>query len=138
MAIYQQQSRLRPSKFLAYNRFTEREECAMRTFVWATVLVISVLERREVLAQSNPPRVIAEFAGAPIKWIHVAEPELRRRHLNLDHYMVSVIEEGDSVTVSLQATDAVEGTRGSSGSYPAFAVEISKTGLKVVRSYYQR
>jgi hypothetical protein len=110
----------------------------MKTFVWATVLVISVLGRREVLAQSNPPRVIAEFAGASLKWINVAEPELRRNHLNLDKYIVSVTEEGDSVTVSLLATDAVKGTKGSSGSYPAYAVEISKNDLRVVRSYYQR
>ena len=110
----------------------------MKTFVWATVLVISVLGRREVLAQSNPPRAIAEFAGVALKWIHVAEPELQRRHLKLDKYNVSVIEEEDSVTISLLSTDAVKGTRGSSGSSPAYAVEISKKNMKIVRSYYQR
>jgi hypothetical protein len=110
----------------------------MKTFVWATVLVISVLGRREVFAQSNPPREIADFAGVALKWIHVAEPELQRRHLNLDKYNVSVIEDEDSVTVSLLATDAVKGTRGSSGSSPAYAVEISKKDMKIVRSYYQR
>jgi len=110
----------------------------MKIFVWAMVFVILVLGWSEVLAQSTPPRVIAEFAGASLKWIHVAEPELRRNHLNLDKYMVSVTEEDDSVTVSLLATDAVKGTKGSSGSYPAYAVEISKKDLRVVRSYYQR
>jgi hypothetical protein len=110
----------------------------MKTFLWATVLVISVLGRREVLAQTNDPRVIAEIAGASLKWIHAAEPKLRRRNLDLDKYIVSVIEEGESVTVSLSATDAVKGTRGSSGSSPAYAVEISKKDMKIVRSYYQR
>jgi hypothetical protein len=123
---------------LAYNPFTAKKERAMKSFVWATALVISILGSREPLAQSNYPRVIAEFEGASLKWIHVAEPELQRRHLNLDNYVVSIIEEDNSVTVSLLATDAVKGAKGSSGSYPAFAVEISKKDLKVVRSYYQR
>lgn len=110
----------------------------MKRFVWATVLVISIMGSRDLFAQSTPPRVIAEFAGASVKWIHAAEPEFRRRNLNLDKYIVSVVEEGDSVMVSLSAPDAVKGTFGSSGSYPAFEVVISKKDLKVVRSNYVR
>jgi hypothetical protein len=106
----------------------------MKRFVWATMLVLSILGWRELLTQSTPPRVIAEFAGASLRWIHAAEPEFRRRNLNLDKYIVSVVEEDDSVMVSLSAQDAVKGTLGSSGSYPAFEVEISKKDLKVVRS----
>ena len=110
----------------------------MKRLVWATLLVISILGWSELLAQSSPPRVIAEFTGASLKWIHAAEPEFQRRKLNLDKYIVSVVEQDDSVMVTLSALDAVKGTRGRSGSYPAFEIEIGKKDLKVVRSNYIR
>jgi hypothetical protein len=47
-------------------------------------------------AQSNPPKVLAEFRGESLKWIHVAEPELRRKNFDLDKYIISVVEEDDS------------------------------------------
>jgi hypothetical protein len=128
----------KPRKLLTYNPFTANEDSVMKRFVWATALVISIFGWREPLAQSNPPRVIAEFTGASLKWIHVAEAEFQRRMLNLDNYTVRVVERDDSVVVSLSALDAVKGTRGSSGSYPAFEVEIDKKDLKVVRSNYVR
>lgn len=53
-----------------------------------------------------------------LKWIHAAEPEFQRRKLDLSKYSTSVIEERDSVTVVLKLIDAVEGAKGSSGSYP--------------------
>ena len=110
----------------------------MKRFLRATVLVILMLGWTELWAQSNTPRVIAEFNGASVKWIHAAEPEFQRRHLNLDKYIVSVVEEGDSVVVTLSAPDAVKGMRGSSGSYPAFVVEVSRKDMKVVRANYIR
>ena len=67
-----------------------------------------------------------------------AEPEFQRRKLDLNKYTVSVIEERDSVAVVLKSLDAIEGVRGSSGSYPGYEVEISKKDLKVVRSNYVR
>jgi hypothetical protein len=90
------------------------------------------------MAQSNPPRVIAEFNGSSLKWIHAAEPEFQRRKLDFDNYTVSVVEENDSVTVTLTSSDSVKGTRGSSGTYPGFTVEISKKDMKVVRANYIR
>ena len=110
----------------------------MRRFVWAMFLVISLLGMSELLAQSTTPRVIAEFTGVAMKWIHAAEPEFQRRNLNLDEYIISVAAQDDSVMVTLSAPDSVEGARGSSGSHPAFVVEIRKKDLKVVRSNYIR
>jgi len=110
----------------------------MKRLVCVTVLVVSILGQEELFAQSNPPRVVAEFAGASLKWIHAAEPEFQRRHLSLDKYIVSVVEEDNSVMVTLSPPDAVKGTFGSSGSYPSFEVEIRKKDLKVVRSNYVR
>ena len=108
----------------------------MKRFVWATLLLLSTLGTRGLSDQSTPPTVIAEFAGASLKWIHVAEPEFQRRSLNLDKYIISVAERNDSIMVTLSAPDAVDGGRGSSGSYPAFFVEISKKEMKVVHAYY--
>jgi hypothetical protein len=90
------------------------------------------------MAQSHPSRVVAEFSGASLKWIHVAEPEFQRRGLDLDKYNVSVFEQSDSVIVFLRSSDAAAGAMGSTGRYPGYEVEISKKDLKVVRSNYVR
>jgi hypothetical protein len=110
----------------------------MRRLVSVAVIVISILGWSALMAQSNHPKVKAEFPGAALKWIHAAEPEFQRRRLDLDKYTVSVIEQSDSVTVSLTSPDAAEGTRGSVGSYPGYEVEISKKDLKVMNSNYIR
>ena len=104
------------------------------------ILLLTATQRLEtaIMAQSNPPKLTAEFAGASLKWIHAAEPEFQRRNLNLDNYIVSVVEESDSVTVILSSVDAKKGARGSSGSYPGFEVEISKKDLRIIRSNYVR
>jgi hypothetical protein len=44
----------------------------------------------------------------------------------LDKYIISVVEQNDSVTVGLRSPDAPEGAMGSAGRYPGFEVEISK------------
>jgi hypothetical protein len=109
----------------------------MRRLVWG-MIVISSLGWTALTAQSNPPKVLAEFAGASLKWIRAAEPEFQQKNLDLDKYTVSVVEQNDSVTVILRSSDSVEGARGSSGKYPGYEVEISKKDLRVLRSNYVR
>ena len=110
----------------------------MKKFVWVVALGISILGWRELLAQLEPPRVMAEFTGASLKWIHAAEPEFQREKLDLDKYMVSVVEQNDSVMVGLRSFESVNGARGSTGRNPGYEVEIRKNDLKVVRSNYMR
>lgn len=110
----------------------------MKTFVWAMVLVISLLGWTGLFAQSKPSGVMAEFTGASLKWIRAAEPEFQRRKLPLEKYMVSVVDQDDSVVVDLTSLDSAKRTRGSTGSYPGYEVEIRKKDLKVVRSNYIR
>jgi hypothetical protein len=110
----------------------------MKRFVWAMIIVVSILGWSALMAQSNPPKVIAEFTGASLKWIHATEPEFERRKLDVDKYTVIVVEQNDSVTVGLKSSDAAEGARGSTGRYPGYEVEISKKDVKVIRSNYIR
>jgi len=86
------------------------------------------------------PEGASQFPGTSLKWVHAAEPEFQKRGLNLDHYTVSVLEHKDTVEVSLRSLDASTSpeVRGSSGTYPAFAVEISRVDDKVIRAYYVR
>jgi hypothetical protein len=58
--------------------------------------------------------------------------------LDLDKYIVSVVEQDDSVMVGLRSPDSVPGARGSTGRYPGYEVEINEKDLKVVRSNYVR
>jgi hypothetical protein len=90
------------------------------------------------MAQSIAPRTVAKFPGACLKWIHVAEVETHRKNLNVDNYIVSVVEEDEFVTVILKSADAPEGSKGSGGSHVGYEVEIRKRDSKVMRSYYLR
>jgi len=113
----------------------------MRTAICVVAIVLfSMCTWRASMAQPKYPRVIAEFPGASLKWVHVAEPEFRKKGLNPEHYVVSVLEYKDTIDVSLTSIDASTSpeVRGSSGTYPAFDVEIAKVDGKVIRAYYVR
>jgi hypothetical protein len=109
----------------------------MKKIVWGVIAVLSV-GWSLVMAQSNTPKMMAEFPGASLKWVRAAEPEFQQKKLDLDKYTVLVVEREDSVTVILKSTDSVEGSRGSTGKYPGYEVEISKKDLKILRSNYVR
>jgi hypothetical protein len=89
-------------------------------------------------AQSGPAKTTVEFPGASLKWVHLAEPEFQRRHLNLDNHKVVIDEEGDSVAICLLSNDDIPGAKGSSGSHPDFTVEINRYDHKIIRSYYEK
>lgn len=112
----------------------------MKRFVLAMIVVASILVWNASMAESNPPRVMAEFPGSSLKWVRIAEPEFEQRKLDLDNYTITVVEEDDSVAVILRSpeTVGVPGLRGSTGKFPGFAVEISKKDRKVIRSNYVR
>jgi hypothetical protein len=109
----------------------------MKTLVWGTIAVLT-LGWSVTMAQSNPPKVLAEFPGTSLKWIRAAEPVLQEKKLDLDKYTISLLEQADSVTVILKSGDSGPGARGSTGKNPGFEVEISKKDLKVLRSNYVR
>ena len=107
-------------------------------FLCAVVAFTTVLAFSESGRQSPGTQPKAEFAGSFVKWILAAEPEFRRRDIDLDHYVVLMLEEKDLVIFSLRSLDSVENGRGSSGSFPGFEIEISKEDSRVIRSYYVR
>jgi hypothetical protein len=108
------------------------------TIFCAVLTLIALLGWTSTGSQSQRAKLKAQFPGACLKWIGKAEPEFERKHLDLDHYTVSVDEQNDSVIVSLTSLDSRENARGSAGSFPGFEVEISKRDSSVVRSSYVR
>jgi hypothetical protein len=110
----------------------------MKTIARLIILSVSILGWTSLVAQSNPPRSTAEFSGAVLKWIHAAEPEFHRKNLDVNKYTISVMEQENSVVISLSSPDAVSGARGSTGRYPGFEVEVSKKDLTILRSNYIR
>jgi hypothetical protein len=110
----------------------------LKIFVCGIMLLIAIVGASTLMGQSTPPRVVAEFSGASLKWVHAAEPEFEKKKLDLGNYLISVIEQNDSVVVVLTASDAEKGARGSSGTYPGYEVEIRKNDLKILRSNYVR
>jgi len=92
--------------------FQRERGTEMKRLALAIMVVTPILGWRALVAQSHPPHVTAEFPGASLKWIHAAEPDFQREKLDLDKYTVSVVEENNSVTVSLSSLDSVPGARG--------------------------
>jgi hypothetical protein len=111
----------------------------MRKALLAAVLIVTSAQGWYIsMAQSNPEKVIAEFPGSTLKWIEAAEPEFHRRNLDLSNYIVAVVDHGDSVIVALSSPDQPAGARGSVGKHPGYEVEISKDGMKILRSNFVR
>src|ERR1700676_1390359 len=110
----------------------------MRKLLWVLIAPVLTFVGGGILAQSRPLKVVAQFPGSSLKWIHIAEPEFQQKHLELDNYTVTVVEHEDSMDVMLRSHDSKEETRGSSGTFPGYEVEISKKDMKVVGSNYSR
>ena len=110
----------------------------MKRLAFAIIVVASILAMGASMVQSHPPRVMAEFPGASLRWVHTAEPEFQREKLDLDKYTVSVVEEDNFVTVSLSSLDNVQGGRGSTGTSPGYEVEIGRRDLRILRAHYVR
>jgi hypothetical protein len=125
-------------QIMIYHPFTRKKGTLMKQIMWGIALAISLVGWRGLSAQSKSPRVMAEITGASLKWILAAEPKFQREKLDLDKYVVSVVEQGDSIIVELRSFDSVKGARGSTGSYPGYELEIRKKDVKVVRSNYIR
>src|SRR5215475_3562855 len=106
----------------------------MKKILAATILAASVFMFCGMMIQKTRPGVAAEFPGASLKWVHIAEGEFQRRGLNLDKYKVIVDEDEDSVAVILRGLNEPEHGRGSSGPDPGYAVEISKKDMKILSS----
>jgi hypothetical protein len=85
-----------------------------------------------------PLKVMAELPGASLKWIQAARPEIEREKLDVNKYFITVTEEDDSVSVSLNNSRLSKETRGNPGPLPEYEVEISKKDMKVIRRNYFR
>jgi len=90
------------------------------------------------MAQETELHAIAQLPGGYLKWLKLAEPKIIAENLELENYMISVIEENDYVTVALKSLDAPQGSKGSGGTHPGYAVEIRKIDSKITRSYFLR
>lgn len=125
-----------------------------RCLVAIIVFAVSVAIMR-ASADSQAPTKVVELPGTYLKWIRVAETQLKNQALKVENYVLTISDEKDVLSVSFVSSDcpAASGrspmpsqgetyiqlsTRGSCGTYPAYAVEVRKRDSKVVRSYYQR
>jgi len=102
MGILQQQS-LKNTQVIGLESVQSTEGARDEKIPVAAALVTSIHGWRAARAQSNPLIVIAEFSGPSLKWIHVAESEFERRRLNLDNYIVRVLEHDDSIVEAASA-----------------------------------
>lgn len=125
-----------------------------RWFIAVAALIVSLPLSQRAVGSQLPSRVV-EVPGTYLKWIRVAEAQLDSQALKVENYMLSISDEGDVLSVSFVSSDCPSppspiaipksgetyvqlSTKGSCGTYPAYAVHVRKKDSKVVRSYYQR
>ena len=89
------------------------------------------------MAQQGPEKIVAEFPGAALRWIHAAETVFTEQNLKVENYNVGVTEQGDAVCVSLSSNTAA-GSRGSTGKHPGYSVTFSKKTGKILKQAYTR
>jgi hypothetical protein len=82
----------------------------------------------------------AQFPGSVLKWIHIAEKEFAKHHLDESQYVVRVWERQDSVTVLLKNPGHENDlrTKGDPGPLPEYEVEIDRRTLRVIHANYER
>lgn len=90
-----------------------------------------------VMSQTTGPTTVT-LPGVCLKWLHIAEAEMRRKNLDLDNYTVTVVGREETATVIFKSVDASEGSKGSGGSHVGYEVEIRKKDSRVLRSNYVR
>ena len=110
----------------------------MKTTLAMILFTLSVFELRPATVQSGPLEVLAEFPGSSLKWVCIVEPILEQKKLDINNYTVTVVDEGDTVTVIVNSPGLSKNVRGSRGKYSAFEVEINKKDQKVVDSHFDR
>jgi len=89
------------------------------------------------MAQQGPVKVVTELPGTALRWIHAAELVFAEQNLNVENYTVGVMEQGDTVTVSL-SSNPTPGVRGSTGKFPGYWVTFSKKTGKILKRAYTR
>ncbi len=102
-----------------------------------TILVVGMLiPLRASVAQQQIARV--ELPGSSLKWIHIAEAEFERRHLDLDRYNITVWETSTSAYVVLRSAEDRSTGFGSRGKYPGYGVNIDKKDGRIISSAYSK
>jgi hypothetical protein len=89
------------------------------------------------MAQQGPVKVVAEFPGTALRWIRAAEPVFAKQNMKVENYTVGVVEQGDTVTVSL-SSNPTPGARGSTGKFPGYWVTFSKKTGTILQQAYTR
>jgi hypothetical protein len=125
----------------------------MKKLLIAAIAVSLVMTSSTVMSTQKPvpdgertsrsSRILAEFPASSLKWIQIAEPEFRRRQLDVEKYVLSVYDvDDDSVGVLLTewglAKQAETGILGNPGKLPGFEVVIGKKDRRIVRANYIR
>jgi hypothetical protein len=91
-------------------------------------------------AQQYVQKPAAQFSGSVLKWIHIAEREFTKQHLDEGKYVVEVWEKQDSVTVLLENPGHENdfSIRGDPGPLPEYEVEIDRRTGRVIHANYER
>jgi hypothetical protein len=83
-------------------------------------------------------QVTESITATSFEAIQVAVAELERNNLDVADYRITVQQSHSSIVVLFGNLNTPKGQRGSSGPKPAFSVELSPAGLKVIRSQFVR
>ena len=101
----------------------------------AAVTLFAIAHRAE---GESPMKEIGSISGTTLRVIQAANPKLEEHNLKLEDYNVSVFEKDSEFLVLFTDPKQPSGQRGSSTALIGFEVELSKTGLRVIRANFMR
>jgi hypothetical protein len=111
----------------------------MKAIVSPASLGAAILLGVVALAHAEAPmKEVGSIAGTTLKVIEAATPKLAEQNLRVEDYAVTVFEKDSSFLVLFTDPKQPPGQRGSTTTTIGFEVEISKTGLQVVRANFMR
>jgi hypothetical protein len=102
----------------------------------ALVLIFTLASDRTA-GQTGPVKTLAEFQGVALQWVNIAAPKFLERNLNPDKYLVTDLDLGDRVVVTL--TDGKLGSvMGSPGNLPGYEVDIKKKDRSIISAHFMK
>ncbi len=91
-----------------------------------------------ITASSADLKAVESISGKGFHIIEAAIPATVPHKLNINQYRISVMESDSSFVVLFEDPNAKPGQRGSTAKMSSFEVELSKHGLRVIRSNFVR
>jgi hypothetical protein len=103
--------------------------------LWLSIVVFGCLVFPRIVVSQDVEESISANSFLAIQ---AAVTELERYQLNVAGYRIVVLDSGSTIFVGFQNPNPRRGQMGNPGPKPALTVELSRDGLEVIGSHFER